>query len=236
MVGVHPNTIRLYEKNGFITQPERKPNGYRIFTQEHLMQVQVIRLALQVEIVQNNIRKEAIAIIVSMAAREYEKAIILSEKRLEHIDCDQKAAEQAIKTVNDLMSGKTQPDEGVLLTRSEAARSLSTTIDSLRSWEMNGLFSAKRKQNGYRVYTGEDIERLRVIKILRDANYSIAAIRRLFSQLKTNPKANIRHTLDTPTADEDILSVCDKLLTSLALAKTNSYKMIEILHELKSAQ
>lgn len=233
-IGVHPNTIRLYEKSHFITQPERRANGYRVFTKEHLLQVQVIRLALQVEIIQSNLRKEVIAVILTMAARKYIEAIALSQERLKHIERDQQAAEQAIETVNDLMTGKKRPNDGVLLTRSAAAESLSTTIDSLRNWEMNGLFSAKRKRNGYRVYTSEDIERLRVIKVLRDANYSIAAIHRLFSQLKVDPGISIRDTLDTPTADEDILSVCDELLTSLALAKANSYQMIEVLHELES--
>ena len=33
-------------------------------------------------------------------------------------------------------------------------------MDSLRNWEMNGLLTVKRKQNGYRVYTNENIQRL----------------------------------------------------------------------------
>ena len=31
-VGIHPNTVRLYERIGFITAPERLANGYRVFT------------------------------------------------------------------------------------------------------------------------------------------------------------------------------------------------------------
>lgn len=30
IIGIHPNTVRLYEELGLITPPERKPNGYRI--------------------------------------------------------------------------------------------------------------------------------------------------------------------------------------------------------------
>lgn len=234
LVGIHANTVRRYEELGFITPPERKANGYRIFTEEHLLQLRVIRLALQVEIVQNNLRKEVITIIKTMAAREYAEALVLTEKRLEHIERDERAAEQAIETVHALLAGIKQPDDSTLLTRSKAAESLSTTIDSLRNWEMNGLFSAKRRQNGYRVYTSEDIRRLRIVKALRDAKYSIAAIHRLFQQLDANPEINIRGTLDTPNVDEDILSVCDKLLTSLDVAKSNSHTMIEILQELES--
>ena len=32
MIGVHPNTVRLYEKMKLIPKPERLSNGYRVFT------------------------------------------------------------------------------------------------------------------------------------------------------------------------------------------------------------
>ncbi len=251
LVGVHPNTVRLYEQISFLSQPERKQNGYRIFTKEHLLQARVIRLALQVEIVQNNLRKEVIEIIKAMAAREYPCAIALSKERLEHIRHDRSIAEAAITTVHALIgrgdrdtakrerAGEPEHREPehrepqTLLTRAAVAQQLSTTIDSLRNWEMNGLFHAKRKQNGYRVYTREDVNRLRIIKVLRDASYSLAAINRLMRQLDASAgEVNVRDALDTPQANEDILSVCDKLLTSLDVAEDNAYRMIELLNKL----
>ena len=38
LIGIHPNTVRLYEDLGLITRPERKTNGYRVFTDYHLIQ------------------------------------------------------------------------------------------------------------------------------------------------------------------------------------------------------
>ena len=32
LIGVHPNTVRLYEELELIPKPERLPNGYRVFT------------------------------------------------------------------------------------------------------------------------------------------------------------------------------------------------------------
>ena len=32
IIGIHPNTVRLYEDLNLITSPKRKANGYRIFT------------------------------------------------------------------------------------------------------------------------------------------------------------------------------------------------------------
>ncbi len=31
-IGIHPNTVRLYEDWGLISKPDRQENGYRIFT------------------------------------------------------------------------------------------------------------------------------------------------------------------------------------------------------------
>lgn len=47
IVGVHVNTLRFYEKIGFLTKPERKENGYRIYMDLHLEQCKVIRLAMK---------------------------------------------------------------------------------------------------------------------------------------------------------------------------------------------
>ena len=46
-VGVHPNTVRLYEEWGFLPPIPRGPNGYRLFTTEHVDQMRLARTALQ---------------------------------------------------------------------------------------------------------------------------------------------------------------------------------------------
>ena len=80
----------------------------------------------------------------------------------------------------------------------------------------SGLLRVKRKQNGYRFYTGEDIERLKIIRSLRCANYSLEAILRMLNALEHNPQANIEQVLNTPKEDTDIISVCDRLIVSFA--------------------
>ena len=35
-IGIHVNTVRLYEKCALIPKPERLPNGYRVFTDLHI--------------------------------------------------------------------------------------------------------------------------------------------------------------------------------------------------------
>ena len=56
MIGIHPNTVRLYEELGLISRPERRANGYRVFTDLHIAQFFLARTALRVEVLQNGLR------------------------------------------------------------------------------------------------------------------------------------------------------------------------------------
>ena len=38
IIGIHPNTVRLYEELELIPKPDRMPNGYRVFTDLHIEQ------------------------------------------------------------------------------------------------------------------------------------------------------------------------------------------------------
>lgn len=236
-VGIHPNTVRLYERIGFITAPERLANGYRVFTDLHLLQVRLVRAALNVELVQNGLRREVLAIVETMASQRYDEAISLARQRIDHLRRERCAAEDALRHVRDLLtrSDGSARAERLMLTRKEAADQLDTTIDALRNWEMNGLLQVKRKQNGYRVYSAADLDRLAIIRALRAANYSLAAILRLLDALDRDATADIGHVLDHPDPDDDILSVCDRLLTSLDAAERNAFEMIELLERMKNS-
>lgn len=231
-VGVHPNTVRMYESLGLISSPARLPNGYRVFTEEHLCQVRLVRAAFRVELVQNGLRREALAIIAASASRDYAHATELNARRRRHLDRELAAAVEAVRIVEDLLERGPGGGEGPFVLRSAAAKRLDTTIDALRNWEMNGLLQAKRMKNGYRVYGPDDMNRLAVIRALRLANYSLAAILRLLQTLDADPRADIGKTLDSPDPDEDILSVCDELVSSLKAAQRSAEEMEELLFRL----
>ena len=111
---------------------------------------------------------------------------------------------------------------------------LGVSVDSLRNWEKNGLLSVKRKESGYCVYTDEDVRRLKVIRALRCANYSLEAILRLLRQLSENPDVDVRTTLNTPQPSDDIISVCDRLIASLSVAQKNACKVSDMLRNMKA--
>lgn len=233
IIGIHPNTVRLYEELELIPKPERQRNGYRVFTDVHLEQFRLARTALEVEVLQNGLRKKAINIIKSSAAGNLEEAENITKSYLQQIETEQKNAEEAIKIVKQLLYGGKQEIDKLHLTRKETADYLQISIDALRNWELNGLLTVKRRQNGYRVYTSEDIRRLKIIRSLRCANYSLSAILRMLGELSYNPKTNIRKVIDTPKETDEIISVCDKLLTSLQHAEKNAQSILIHLKNMK---
>ena len=238
LTGIHSNTVRLYEALQLIPAAERKSNGYRVFYEYHLEQVKLVRIALKVEILQNGLRKRAMDVIKASAQKDLEKAEALAQAYLKQIKKEQQNAEEAICIVTKTLASEMEKNgfafqNSKLLTRKEAAQFLEISMDSLRNWEMNGLLTVKRKQNGYRVYGTDDLSRLKIIKALRCANYSLASILRMLTALSVNPDADVSREINTPRSDEEIVSVCDELLTSLHRAEENAIEMILQLNRMK---
>ena len=169
IIGIHPNTVRLYEKLKLIPKPERLANGYRVFTDFHIEQCRLIRIAFQVEVLQNGLRKKIVQVVKVSATGDFDTAITLIHEYIRQIKLEQNNAEEAIEIVGKLLSGGSQLHTQCLK-RKEVSKLLDISMDSLRNWERNGLLTVKRKNNGYRVYTDEDIQRLKIIRSLRHAN------------------------------------------------------------------
>ena len=232
MIGIHPNTVRLYEELQLIPKPERRSNGYRVFTDFHIAQCRLIRTAFRVEVLQNGLRKKIVQAVKASAAGDFDTAMMLMHEYVRQIKQEQNNAEEATEIVGQILSDGSQPHTR-RLTRKEVSEALDISMDALRNWEMNGLLTVKRKNNGYRVYTDEEIKRLKIIRSLRCANYSLEAILRLLRQLSRDPKADVRATLNTPKQSDDIISVCDRLIVSLSSAEKNACIVLDMLEDMK---
>ena len=231
-IGIHPNTVRLYENLQLIPKPTRRSNGYRVFTDLHMEQFRLARLAFQVEVLQNGLRKKIVNMVKKSAEGDFDMAILLTKEYLTQIGQEYDNALEAAEIAGQILAGR--PEKNVhCLTRKEVSDHLNISIDTLRNWEMNGLLAVRRKKNGYRIYTDWEIQRIKMIRSLRCAGYSLEAILNMLCQLSRNPDADLRQALNTPKEDADIISVYDKLLTSLSAAKENAFKMIQILEEMK---
>ncbi len=234
IVGVHSNTVRLYEKLKLIPEAKRLPNGYRAFTDFHIEQFKLARTAFKVEVLQNGLRKKIIHVVKLSAKGQLEEAIKCTNDYIEQIKQEHKNAEEAIKLSKKLLSDVDAAKSNIFFTRKQTADYIKVTMDTLRNWEMNGLLIVKRKKNGYRVYTESDINRLKIIRTLRCANYSLSAILRMLHAIAESKEIDIREVINKPKKDEEIVTACDKLLTSLNDAEKNAHSMLKQLEYMKN--
>ncbi|WP_053957200.1 MerR family transcriptional regulator [Inediibacterium massiliense] len=94
--------------------------------------------------------------------------------------------------------------------------------DSLRYYEKKGLISPKRKKNGYRVYTLDDIWRLNVIKDLRKLDFSTYQIKEYLE------KRTIDTTIELMKKEMELI---EKEIEPLRDLKENIEKKLIVLNE-----
>lgn len=97
--------------------------------------------------------------------------------------------------------------------------------DSIRYYEEKGLIFPKRKENGYRVYSLEDIWRLNVIKDLRKLNFSVKQIKKYLED------RNINTTIELMEKEIDLI---EKEIMPLVLLKKDLEKKVKVLKEFQN--
>lgn len=228
-VGIHPNTVRIYEEWGFISPVPRQANGYRIYSNTHLFQLKVARTLFRCEIVQGDFRKKARAIVYACGKENFMKAKQLTIEYLANLEREYIHALSATKVVEKWL--REDPTVSArTYSRKEVAQLLDITSEAVRNWERNGLITVPRLDNGDRAYGERELEQLRVIRGLRSAHYSINAILRLLKQIQ-QPSPDIVAILNTPTDEEDIVSVTDQLGKSLLDAIADAKDTLALFHE-----
>ena len=114
---------------------------------------------------------------------------------------------------------------------------LGVTIDILRNWDRNGLINVPRDpSNGYRRYEAQEISRLRVIRMLSRAGYSLSAILRMLIQLDQGEKTDLRRALDTPRPDEDVYMASDRWISTLTDQEQRAHTIIALVEEIIQKQ
>jgi DNA-binding transcriptional MerR regulator len=166
-VGVHPNTVRLYEEWGFLPPIPRSPSGYRQFTQAHLDQMRLARTALHGGWPGQNIRQSALALVKQAASGDLGGALEQAYEHLALVRAERAQAEAAAEFLERWAQGTAADASPKPLRIGETAKSLGVTTDMLRNWERNGLINVPRDPgNGYRRYGAAEIGRLRVVRML----------------------------------------------------------------------
>lgn len=238
--GVHPNTVRLYEKWGYMPPIPRSSNGYRLFTRMHLEQMRLARLAFEDPWPGRQIRRSASVLVKQAASGAIEDAQRLANKHLLLIRSELAQARAAADYLEVWASDSLESDfSEEPLPTGKTANLIDVTIDTLRHWERNGLIVVPRNPvNGYRLYGSREIGRLRIIRVLTRSGFSTMAVLRMVRRLDRGFREQLTKVLDTPGEDEDILYATDRWLSTLqehedrALLIINQLQSMKDLHQL----
>ena len=229
-VGIHPNTVRLYEEWGYLPPVRRTVSGYRKFSEVHLEQVRLIRLLMNVTWMGGLIRKTAYDIVQCGALGDFGGALETAFQLRVLIQSERAQAESAVDFLNKWAHGSVIESKDRPRRIGEVAQLLNVSTDRLRNWERNGLIKVPRNPlNGYRFYRTREIGRLRVIRTLCQARYSQMAILRMLMRLDQGETEDLRIVLDTPQKDEDVFFVTDQLLSTLSDLEDKSQQVIGLL-------
>jgi DNA-binding transcriptional MerR regulator len=227
-VGVHPNTVRLYEEWGYLPQIPRSASGYRQFNTLHLQQMKLARLAFADPFPGRHLRRSLANLVRLAAEGKYSDSLAAAFTHKAFVKREITQTEDAADYLQRWASGELKVEEKMpLLLAGQTAELLQVTKDTLRHWERNGLFEAPRDpQNGYRLYGPQEIGQLRVLRMLTRAGYSTMSVLRTFRSLEQGYQGNLREILDTPSADEDIFYIADRWLTTLREHEERSQQII----------
>ena len=153
--GIHPNTVRCYERAGLVSPVPRAENGYRIFSERHLVQVLVLRCIFSTEWPGERIRRASFRIVYAIKSWDLETARAAISAYMDIINDEY---DKACEAINILKEWEAQPLEHVGLvtySRNEAAAMIGTTPEALRNWERNDLITVPRSGRNRKRHYGE---------------------------------------------------------------------------------
>lgn len=182
MAGLSAQQVRNYEALGFLPPAHRSPAGHRLFGAPHVEALAVARtlikgygwvLALEVMRAAHRGDLEAALTIADARHAGLHQRRAQVEETLAALDvvADQRPATGGLRVRSGLRSG-------------EAARRVGVRVSALRFWEREGLLTPARDRfNGYRLFDEQQLRRLQVLTLLRQAGYRFDVIRAVLDEI-----------------------------------------------------
>ncbi len=191
-VGVSVQTVRKYEAWGFLPPAERSATGYRLYTYRHLHAIEAARIMKT-----GYGWQSALSVMQAVHRGDLESALTVVDSR--HAELDRRRREvgetlQALRTVTERQETGTRVRRSESLRVGQAARRVGVRVSALRFWEEEGLLHPHRNESsGYRLYDEQQMRRLRVVVLLKEAGYDFDAIRSVLDELSAGqPESALR--------------------------------------------
>lgn len=243
-VGIHPNTVRLYEKWGLISPVPRDANGYRRFTDRHLYQSRLCRCIFGYPYTTRAIRQAGNRIIRSASEWALPQCRTHTDEYLQVIQKEIALAMQTVANLEKWLDGANHEghsecgyvgETGVLYTRRQTAAILGTTVETVRNWERNAMVSSFQTGSNHEVlFDCFALDRMKIIRMLRSAGYSMFAIQRCLRQYDNGNRSIVLQTLDQPGTEEDLIMVGDRWRRALLELEAAAGRILPLLEEMET--
>lgn len=182
-VHISVQQVRNYEASGFIPTVQRSPSGYRRYTQQHLMALTTVR-----QLIGGYGRQRAQQIMQAVHGGRLPHALALIDEHHAELASTRGQLEQTLAALSVLatqLPSKTPPRGSNRLRVGAAASVVGVRVSALRFWEQQGLLHPIRDKNSkYRLYDEQQLRRLRIVALLRQANYDFDVIRTALDELE----------------------------------------------------
>jgi len=183
-VQISVQQVRNYEASGFIPAVERSPNGYRRYTQQHLMALKTAK-----QLIAGYGWQRAQQVMQAVHQDKLADALALIDERHAELARTRLQLEQTSAVLSILaaqLPSATRSHIPERLHVGAAARLVGVRVSALRFWEQQGLLHPVReKHSRYRVYDEQQLRRLRIVALLRQANYDFAIIRTTLEEFES---------------------------------------------------
>lgn len=182
-VGISVQQVRNYEASGFIPAVERSPSGYRRYTRQHLEALKTAR-----HLIGGYGGQWAQQIMQAAHQGMLSHALALIDERHAQLAGTREQLDQTLAALSMLamqLPSERHAHVSERLRVGAAARLVGVRVSSLRFWEQQGLLQPLREKGSrYRLYNEQQLRRLRIVALLRQANYDFAAIRTTLDELE----------------------------------------------------
>ncbi|AAK81435.1 DNA-binding transcriptional MerR regulator [Clostridium acetobutylicum] len=239
MFNLHSNTIRFYESIGYISKASRKPNGYREFTDKHILQLTICRHILGYRYTNRHIRDTGKLIIICSAESKLIEGKQYAQDYIKIIQNEIEIAEKTAQLLHKWAELKRDTDNSDSIekfyTRNEVACLLGVTSEAVRNWERNDLIKSDKR--GYRnavLFNNIDLDRIRIIYMLRQTGYSMSAIHRCLMVYDKGQTELVVAALNK-TDERELLSVGDCWLSELKKLESAAEEIPLIFDKLKES-
>jgi DNA-binding transcriptional MerR regulator len=182
--GISVQQVRNYEAQSLLPPAARSKSGYRLYTQQHLAALKTAR-----SLVDGYGWQKVPAIMQTLHRGDLSAALALIDIRHAELAGRRLQVEQTLSALHALaaqpvvaQSSYRSPSQGVRV--GEAARLVGVRVSALHFWEQQGLLQPSRdKSSRYRLYDEQQMQRLRMVVLLREAGYDFKVILSVLDEL-----------------------------------------------------